>query len=203
VQPHLLALFFMATSDPRPVTAPPASDLPDRPPPARPPSTTRPAPGAAGAPILDEGHQLPVHKGKVGRVTDHVKGAADNLTDWFELRIALLKREVKDEIDTVKRQVQELAKAYGAVAVFAIVALLAAFFMGGFMFVALCSIWLTLSLSLFLGWFVYTVLFAIATLVLLRRAKKKQKTLPLFSKEQPEPVTGEAAATPNAPPPTS
>lgn len=179
----------MATTDPRPVTAPPASDLPDRPPPARPPATTRPAPGASGPPLLDEEHQLPVHKGKVGRVTDHVKGAADNLTDWFELRIALLKREVKDEIDTVKRQVQELAKAYGAVAVVGLVALLAAFFMGGFLFVAVASIWLTLSLSLLVGWFVYTVIFLIAALVLLKRAERKKKTLSLFSKDEPEPVT--------------
>jgi hypothetical protein len=162
--------------------------------------TTRPAPRPApGAPILDEAHQLPVHQGKVGRVTGHVKGAANSLTDWFELRIALLKREVKDEIQTVKAQVVELAKVYGMAAGAGVVALLAAFFMGGFLFVALASIWLTLSLSLFVGWLVYTILFLIATAVLFKRAQRKQETLPLFSKDEPAPVTEPD----HAPPPTS
>jgi hypothetical protein len=126
-----------------------------------------------------------------------VKGAANSLTDWFELRIALLKREVKDEIQTVKSQVTELAKVYGMAAGMGVVALLAAFFMGGFLFVALFSIWLTLSASLFLGWLLYTILFLIATLVLFKRAQRKQETLPLFSKDDPDPVTD------HAPPPTT
>jgi uncharacterized membrane protein len=87
----------------------------------------------------------------VGRVTDHVKGAANSVTDWFELRIALLKREVQDEIAAMKVKAEELGKAYGITAVLGIVALLAAFFTGGFAFVALLSIWLSLSLALFLG----------------------------------------------------
>ena len=171
----------MATPDPRPVTAPPAPDLLDRPPPARP---SVPARSGPGAPILDEEHQLPVHKGKVGRVTDHVKGAANSLTDWFELRIALLKREVKDEIDTVKRQVEALAKAYGVVAVLALVAAVVALFVAGFLFSALwglllgdeAELW-----SLTLGFFTLMLLFVFGTLVALRRAKRTQQTLPLFS----------------------
>lgn len=180
----------MATSDPRPVTAPPAPDFPDRPPPARPPVPARSQPDA---PILDEAHQLPVHKGKVGRVTGHVKGAANSLTDWFELRIALLKREVKDEIQTVKDQATEMAKAYGAVAVLALLAAFVALFVAGFLFSALwglllgdeAELW-----SLTLGFFTLMLCFAIGTLVMLRRAKRKQNTLPLFSKDEPAPVTG-------------
>jgi uncharacterized membrane protein len=113
----------------------------------------------------------------VGRVTDHVKGAANSVTDWFELRIALLKREVQDEIAAMKVKAEELGKAYGITAVLGIVALLAAFFTGGFAFVALLSIWLSLSLALFLGWLLYTIVFAIATLIAYKRADKKAKRL--------------------------
>lgn len=189
---HPSARLFMATPDPRPVTVPPAPDLPDAPPPVTPPLAAPPAPVPARLgtpPPPDDEHLLPVHKGKVGRVTDHVKGAANSLTDWFELRIALLKREVKDEIQTVKSQTTELGKVYGMAAGAGIVALLAAFFMGGFLFVALFSIWLTLSASLFLGWLLYTILFVIAAVVLFKRAEKKKKTLPLFSNDEPAPVT--------------
>jgi hypothetical protein len=182
----------MATPDPRPVTAPPAPDLPDAPPPIPPP----PVPARVGSPppILDDEHLLPVHRGKVGRVTDHVKGAANSITDWFELRIALLKREVKDEVQTVKDQTTELVKVYGMAAGAGIVALLAAFFMGGFLFVALFSIWLTLSASLFLGWLLYTILFVVAAAVLFKRAEKKKKKLPLFSGDEPTPVTDRRTA---------
>ena len=175
----------MATPDSRPVTAPPAPDLPDLP--DLPPPTRPSVPARSGVPILDEQHQLPVHKGKVGRVTDHVKGAANSLTDWFELRIALLKREVKDEIDTVKRQVEEMAKAYGVVAVLALVAALVALFVAGFLFSALwglllgdeAELW-----SLTLGFFTLLLLFALGTLVALRRARRKQQALPLFSDDE-------------------
>lgn len=186
----------MATRDPRPVTAPPAPDLPDHPPPAHPS-----VPARAGAPILDEEHQLPVHKGKVGRVTDHVKGAANSLTDWFELRIALLKREVKDEIQTVKSQATEMAKAYGAVAVLALVAAVVALFVAGFLFSALwglllgddAELW-----SLTLGFFTLMLLFAIGAFVSLRRAEKKKQHLSIFSDKEPEPVTESTSRSPSA-----
>lgn len=182
----------MAPSDPRPVTAPPAPDLPDHPPPA----SSVPARTGSYAPITDEEHQLPVHKGKVGRVADHVSGAAHSLTDWFELRIALLKREVKDEIQTVKDQATEMGKAYGAVAVLALVAAVVALFFAGFLFSALwglllgdeAELW-----SLTLGYFTLMLLFALGTLVALRRAKRKQRQLPLFNKDEPRPVTDGAA----------
>lgn len=185
----------MATPDPRPVTAPPAPDLPDAPPPISPP----PVPARVGTsqPVLDDEHLLPAHKGKVGRVTDHVKGAANSLTDWFELRIALLKREVKDEIQTVKDQAAEMGKAYGAVAVLALVSAVVALFVAGFLFSALwglllgdeAELW-----SLTLGFFTLMLLFVIGTLVALRRAKRTQKKLPLFSGDEPAPVTDRHAA---------
>lgn len=178
----------MATPDPRPVTAPPAPDLPDLPPPVSPQTPVPVRPG----PITDEEHQLPVHKGKVGRVTGHVSGAAHSLTDWFELRIALLKREVKDEIQTVKAQATEMGKAYGAVAVLALVAAVVALFFAGFLLSALWGLLLGNEAelwSLTLGYFTLMLLFALGALVALRRAKRKQKQLPLFSKEEPRPVT--------------
>ncbi len=154
-----------------------------------------------GSPVLDDEHMLPAHKGKVGRVTDHVKGAAHSLTDWFELRIALLKREVKDEIQTVKDQATEMAKAYGAVAVLALVAAVVALFVAGFLFSALwglllgdeAELW-----SLTLGFFTLMLLFAIGTLVALRRAKRTQKKLPLFSGDKPAPVTDGQTAPPTS-----
>lgn len=180
----------MASPDPRPVKAPPAPDLPDAPPLAEPRASV---PARTDTPILDEGHQLPVHKGKVGRVTDHVKGAANSLTDWFELRIALLKREVKDEIQTVKDQATTLGKAYGVAAVLALVALVVALFFLGFLFSALWG-WLLLGpenelWSLTLGYGTLLFLFAIGALVALRRARRAQKRLSLFSKDEPPPVT--------------
>jgi len=177
----------MALPDPPPVTAPPDPGTPDLLPP---PQSSLTAP--AGVPILDTEHQLPVHKGKVGRVTGHVKGAANSIADWFELRIALLKREVQDEIAAKKLKAEELGKAYGITAVLGIVALLAAFFMGGFAFVAFFSIWLSLSLALFIGWLVYCVIFAIATLIAYKRADKKAKRLAAA-----DPDDARASDTPN------
>jgi hypothetical protein len=129
-------------------------------------------------------HQLPVHKGKVGRVTDHVKGAANSLTDWFELRIALLKREVKDEIEAAKKQGSELAKAYGAAAVLGLVAAVVALFVAGFLFSALWGLLLgegSELWSLTLGFFTLMLLFAIGAAISLNKAEKKKKQLALFS----------------------
>ncbi len=177
---------------PRADFRPTASELPPLadPPPSEPPRVAPlpevPAPvTGSAAPITDERFQLPVHKGKLARVQDHAEGIANSITDWIELRIALTKREVKDQIDALKAQLTELLKAYGLAAGAGLVAALAAFFMGGFLFTALFSIWLSLSASLFLGWLLYTILFAIAALVLFKRAEKKKEELPLFRDDRP------------------
>ncbi|MDX1531181.1 MAG: hypothetical protein R3362_06610, partial [Rhodothermales bacterium] len=55
----------------------------------------------------------------------------------------------------------------------------------GFAFVALFSIWFSVSLSLFLGWLVYTLLIALIAGILFKRAERKQQELPLFRKDTP------------------
>lgn len=179
----------MTRPDPRPVTAPPAPSVSD---PALPPAASVPARSGDGASMDGAAHQLPAHRGKVGRVTDHVKGAADSLTDWFELRIALLKREIKDEVESAKEQAAALGKAYGVAAVLALVAALVLLFVLGFLFSALWGLLLGSGnelWSLTLGYFTLTALLGLGALVALRRAKRTQQRLPMFNKE----ASGEAS----------
>lgn len=181
----------MATPDPRPVTAPPAPDPPEL---SSPPGAYVPVPSGSRAPTNGDARRLPAHRGKVGRVTDHVKGAATSLTDWFELRIALLKREVRDEIEAVKNQSVELGKAYGVAAVLALVAALVLLFVLGFLFSALWGLLLGEGAelwSLTLGYFTLALLLGLGALVMLRRAKRTQERLPLFNKE---PSAGEPSS---------
>lgn len=172
----------MASPGPRPVTAPPASKPSELTPPRESSVPARPDSEA-----LTDGaaHQLPAHKGKVGRVADHVRGAADSLTDWFELRIALLKREVKDEIQAYKEQSAALGKAYGLAAVLALVAALVLIFVLGFLFSALWGLLLGTGAELWaltLGYLTLMVLLGLGALVALRKAKRTQQRLPMFNK---------------------
>ncbi len=167
-----------APADPPPVGAP----VPEEPPPVRPVAV------AAPPPVLDAGHRLPAHQGKVGRVTDHVKGATHNLTEWIELRIALLKREVKDEVQVVKAQLVEMAKAYGAVAVLGLVAAVVGLFVLGFFLSALWGLLLGDERelwSLTLGFFTMMVLFGAGAAVAYKRAEAKKQTLSLFGSSPP------------------
>ena len=173
----------MSRPDPRPVTAPPA---PPRSELASPPSSV-PARSDDGTPTDGAAHQLPAHRGKVGRVTDHVKGAADSLTDWFELRIALLKREVKDEVQAAKEQAAALGKAYGMAAVLALVAALVLLFVLGFLFSALWGLLLGTGhelWSLTLGYLTLTLLLGLGALLAFRKARRTQERLPMFNKER-------------------
>lgn len=144
-----------------------------------------PVPVVPGTPN-EERLRLPAHRGKVGRVTDHVKGAADSLTDWFELRIALLKREVKDEIKSFKEQAAALGKAYGVAAVLALVAAFVLLFVLGFLFSALWGLVLGSGnglWSLTLGYLTLMVVLGLGALLAFRRAKRTQQRLPMFNKE--------------------
>ncbi len=161
---------------------------------ASPPDTSAgivPEPDPRSVPVapdtpVEEHLRLPAHRGKVGRVTDHVKGAAESLTDWFELRIALLKREVKDEVQSLKDQAAALGKAYGMAAVLGLVAALVLLFVLGFLFSALWGLVLGpehVLWSLTLGYLTLTVLLGLGALLALRRAKRTQQRLPMFNKE--------------------
>ncbi len=84
-----------------------------------------PAPSAAALP---SGRQLPAHKGKVGRISDHVTALTDDLKAWVDLRVDLVKAEVEEQIESVKGWV-----AVGLVA-------------------AIGGLFLLLFLAFFIGW---------------------------------------------------
>ena len=55
-------------------------------------------------------HQLPPHRDKLGRVTDHVAALSADLRVWTELQIALLQRKVEGVVGIVDR-IQHLIPA--------------------------------------------------------------------------------------------
>ena len=99
----------MPTSDLRVVstdeTVPPVLDadppavLPTDPPRAtRTPDAPRPS-VPIGVPI-EERFRLPAHRNKVERVVDHTHGLVDDITEWVELRVKLVKSEIEALIDS-------------------------------------------------------------------------------------------------------
>ncbi len=69
-----------------------------------------PAPISQPSPVLDPdavrvpvSHQLPPHRDKLGRVTDHVAALSADLRVWTELQIALLQRKVEGVVGIVDR----------------------------------------------------------------------------------------------------
>lgn len=64
-------------------------------------------PEAAPAP---ESRMLPPHRGKMERITDHVAAISEDLREWVELRIALVKRQVEGVVGILER-LQHLAEA--------------------------------------------------------------------------------------------
>ncbi len=85
-------------TSPEPTTAaPPAAAPPRAPLPSAPPPRDLAAP--AGAPV-DERFRLPAHRNKFERVTDHTQGLLDDVTEWVELRVQLVKSEVEALIDS-------------------------------------------------------------------------------------------------------
>ena len=83
------------------------------------PSSLLPAPIENPSPVLDPdaarvatARQLPPHRGKVGRVTDHLAAISADAREWVELRIDLVKAEVTEKIDETKSSVER--KAIGA-----------------------------------------------------------------------------------------
>jgi len=96
----------------RPPAAPPVSTplSPSPLPPAAPPAVeppvvrreTLPVPITHPSPTLDrpptaiaESHQLPPHQTKWDRVTGHLAALSADLTEWVELRVDLVKRQVE------------------------------------------------------------------------------------------------------------
>lgn len=153
----------MATRDPRPVSTPPAPDVPDV---SAPPSSSVPARAGDGAPVFDEKHQLPAHKGKVGRVADHARGLVDDLTEWAELRVNLVKEEVEQKIDTNKEKAQ-----FGVViGVFAALAGLFLLIALGFGASAIFAIWVSELVALLLGFLVVTLVLGLIAFVAFKKS---------------------------------
>ncbi len=95
----------------------PSSRLPRNPPPVLgsqlPATVENPSPVLdPDAQRIDTARQLPPHRGKVGRVADHLAAISADARDWVELRIDLVKAEVTEKIDETKSSVER--KAFGA-----------------------------------------------------------------------------------------
>lgn len=146
--------------EPRPLASPPpAPATPATPPSRTPPAAVPPYPESPALPpnpgtipegtqpILDMAHQLPPHRGKLERMTDHAQGVMNGITDWIELRIALVKREISDLINGAKEKaiygaiLAILVAVAGMMILIAIATALGAFF----------AMWMSLLAGLALG----------------------------------------------------
>lgn len=96
------------------------------------PAASDPAVNQLGSTRVDVQHRLPSGKSPVQRITDQSKGLVDDLKAWVELRIQLVKAEVRQE---VKAKAEEILLQVIAVVVAAI---------GG--------LFLLVTLALFIGW---------------------------------------------------
>lgn len=98
----------MPASDIRvvPTDGPVPPALGSEPPPPLPPEPPRVTPSNAprpGTPIgvpIEERFRLPEHRNKIERVVDHTQGLVEDVTEWVELRIQLVKSEVEALIDS-------------------------------------------------------------------------------------------------------
>ncbi|WP_412067453.1 phage holin family protein [Rubrivirga sp. IMCC43871] len=89
------------SSDPAaaPVYRPPVPRMETLPAPVREPSPT-----LADAPtIAPESRMLPPHQTKLDRVTGHVAALSEDLREWVELRIDLVKRQVEGVVGQLER----------------------------------------------------------------------------------------------------
>ncbi len=155
----------MASSDLRPVSAPPrpqasGDSLPLD---ARPPRESLPV--APPAPV-DERHQLPAHRGKIGRVTDHARGLVDDLTEWAELRIALVQQEVKEKVEENKTK----GTYGGIIGLFAALGGLFMLLAFGFGASAVFAIWVSQFVALLLGFLSLSLLLFLVAFVAYKKS---------------------------------
>ena len=81
------------------------------------PDPLLPAPIENPSPVLDPdarrvdtAQQLPPHRGKVGRVTDHLAAISADAREWVELQIELIRNEVTEKVDMVTAKVNQVAE---------------------------------------------------------------------------------------------
>ena len=58
------------------------------------------APGVGAGVPIEEKFRLPAHRNKFERVSDHASGLVDDVTEWVELRVQLVKSEIEALIDS-------------------------------------------------------------------------------------------------------
>ena len=116
---------------------------------------------------------VPPHRSRVGRVADHVAAISDDLQEWVELKVALVRREVLDKV----QQVVDAAK----LAVPGLVLVLA-----GLLFLLLTLAFAIGALieSVWGGFGIVTLLLLVAGAVLLVLAKRAYEN-PTSSVERP------------------
>lgn len=169
-------------ADPTPVPSPDVP-LPPDPPPKAPPqperTATAPAPPHAAVEAdsrLETSRQLPPHRGKVGRISDHVAALSNDVTEWVELRIELAKAEVREKVE----EVEEKAKRQATPLVFFAAAGVVGLYLLGFFLTTLAwaVAWMVgdweVNGPAFWGFLVVTLLLALVAGVLLAIGKRKQ-----------------------------
>ena len=137
----------------------------DDPPPADPPppADRRAAlPPAAGGGGIPESRQLPPHRGKLARVGDHAAALSADLREWVELRIALVKAEIREKVEEVKASLKRKGIALGFLAAAGVLALYGLGFLLGALAWGLAalfeSVWLGMLLTALLVFVVAGVL---------------------------------------------
>lgn len=158
---------------PLPPEPPPAGPpLPPDPPPVDAAAPTRRVAAPPGSPLTDvvpETRQLPPHRGKVSRITDHVASLSTDIREWAELRIDLVKAEIQEKID----EVQASLKRKGIGLAFLAVAGVLALYGLGFLLGALAWGLAALTGSIWLGMLLTAALVFIVVGVLAWLGKKK------------------------------
>ena len=101
-----------ALVDPPPVGVP----LPGDPLPVAPSLVPRAEPFEEPMRPLDTQLRLPAHRNKVERVADHTTGVVDDVKEWVELRIKLVRAELEMLIDTRVLALRGTIMFYGAAA---------------------------------------------------------------------------------------
>jgi hypothetical protein len=156
-----------------------AASPPGASPPPVPPERTLPPAGGRlvyREPERDERRQLPPHENKLERVSRHAEGVVTGLTNWIDLRIAVVRREIQETIEEKKRQAQALGQAWGITAALGLAAALIALFFLGFLLSALWdqfvipegnALW-----SLTLGYLTLLAILGAGAFLGMRRAEK-------------------------------
>ncbi len=154
---------------------------------------------------VDTSHQLPPHRGKVARVSDHLAAISADAREWVELRIDLVKAEVTEKIDETKSSVERKAIGYGLFAGAGVVALYALGFLLAMMAVGIGWAFAGSDGSdvlrpLFWGLLVVTLLlFTVAGVVALL-GKRRLDAASAIDATLKAPTITESAATTPAPP---